>query len=67
VSRRVDWPRLIAAGMGGLRLAPDAFWALSPLELRALLGGGAPIAAPLGREGLAALMAAHPDAAEGGR
>jgi uncharacterized phage protein (TIGR02216 family) len=51
----------MALGMGCLRLAPDAFWAMSPAELRAALGGLGSGAEPLGRGGLEALMAAHPD------
>jgi len=52
------------AGLKGLGLAPDAFWALTPAELRLLLGvSGAQ--APLLSEGLEALMAAYPDKKEG--
>jgi uncharacterized phage protein (TIGR02216 family) len=63
----VDWAALMAAGMGGLRLSPDAFWAMTPRELRAALGLGAPPGGALGRAGLEALMAAHPDDGEGRR
>ncbi|WP_082176353.1 rcc01693 family protein [Pseudaestuariivita atlantica] len=56
---RFDWPALMRAGLGGLRLDPVTFWALTPAELQLLLGGGH--AAPLGRKGLDALMAAYPD------
>lgn len=53
-----DWPALLRAAVRGAGLRPDEFWALTPAELHLLLGGGA---APLGRRGLDALMAAYPD------
>jgi uncharacterized phage protein (TIGR02216 family) len=61
------WAALMRAGMAELRLLPEVFWALTPAELRLLLGDRAD-RAPLLAEGLAALMAAYPDkgAAEGG-
>lgn len=49
---------MLRAGVRGLGLRPDEFWALTPAELHLLLGGGS---APLGRSGLDALMAAYPD------
>jgi uncharacterized phage protein (TIGR02216 family) len=55
---RFDWASLLRAGVRGLGLRPDEFWALTPAELHLLLGGGS---APLGRSGLDALMAAYPD------
>lgn len=52
------------AGLKGLGLAPDAFWQLTPAELRLMLGDtGAQ--APLLSKGLEALMAAYPDKTEG--
>ncbi|MEY8840814.1 rcc01693 family protein [Cribrihabitans sp. XS_ASV171] len=52
------------AGMQGLRLTPAQFWALTPAELRLMLGqaggGGA-----LSRAGLDALLAAWPDEEQG--
>lgn len=49
----------MAHGLGALRLAPAAFWALTPRELACLLPAtGVP--AP-SRAALAQLMAAHPD------
>ncbi|OWU85313.1 hypothetical protein ATO6_09870 [Oceanicola sp. 22II-s10i] len=57
---RFDWPVLMAAGMRGLRLTPEAFWRLTPAELRLMLGDGAG-GAPLRRAGLDALLAAYPD------
>jgi uncharacterized phage protein (TIGR02216 family) len=64
MSRRIDWTTLIGVGVGRLGLAPDAFWAMSPVELRAALGGFRSGAEPLGRDALEALMAAHPDRGE---
>jgi uncharacterized phage protein (TIGR02216 family) len=51
------------AGVQGLGLRPAEFWALTPAELRLMLGeGGA--ARPMGRDGLEALLAAFPDTIE---
>jgi len=56
-----DWPALMRAGMQGLGLRPDQFWALTPAELLLMLGEGhGP--APMGRAGLEALAARFPDA-----
>ena len=60
MTKTLDWPALMRAGMQGLRLTPEAFWALTPAELQMMLGTpGA--SAPLLSEGLDALMAAWPD------
>jgi uncharacterized phage protein (TIGR02216 family) len=56
----LDWPALMKAGMGGLRLTPDQFWRLTPAEL-ALMLGLADVPTPLGRSRLAALVARYPD------
>jgi uncharacterized phage protein (TIGR02216 family) len=58
--KRIDWPGLLRAGLGQLRLAPEAFWRLTPVELVILLGleGAQP---PLTRSRLEALAAAFPD------
>ena len=55
-----DWPVLMRAGMRGLGLSPEAFWALTPAELQLMLGnaGGAQ---PMGRARLDELIAAFPD------
>ncbi len=58
-----DWPALMRAGLSGLRLNPEQFWALTPAELRLMLGEST--AAPLQRGGLEALMAAYPDKPKG--
>ncbi|MCE8554436.1 phage tail assembly chaperone [Ruegeria pomeroyi] len=59
-----DWPALMRAGILGLRLTPEAFWRLTPAELRLMLGQGAGTA-PMGRAGLDALLAAWPDQTQG--
>lgn len=57
------WARAIGFGLGVLRLAPEAFWRMTPRELAhaidAVLG---PQVGSLDRGGLAALMARFPDA-----
>lgn len=60
-----DWPAMMRAGMLGLGLRPAEFWALTPAELRLMLGQGRAGAAPLGRAGLDALLAAYPDTMKG--
>ncbi|RRH77315.1 rcc01693 family protein [Falsigemmobacter faecalis] len=67
---RFDWAGLLRAGLaplsqGGAGLHPQAFWQLTPLELRLMLGRGAGAMA-LTRAGLAALMADYPDTKERG-
>ncbi|MEM6487342.1 MAG: rcc01693 family protein [Pseudomonadota bacterium] len=69
-----DWAALMRLGLGVLRLAPETFWAMTPVELdRALEGAGlAPHGRGLlgiapGRAALEALMARFPDAAAGAR
>ncbi len=57
------WRRIIGFGLGTLRLAPDAFWRMTPRELAAAMEAlHGPALRPLGRDGLAALMARYPDA-----
>lgn len=64
MSGPIDWAGLMRSGMApppsGLGLAPDAFWRLTPVELRIMLGRSQP-GRPLSRAGLAALLAAYPD------
>lgn len=57
---RFDWPGLMRAGLLGLRLRPDAFWALTPAELLLMLGQGSGTA-PLTRARLEELARAFPD------
>lgn len=60
MSAGFDWHALMRAGLQGLRLPPDQFWALTPAELQMMLGEPGR-AAPLLSDGLEALMAAWPD------
>ncbi len=55
-----DWPGLLRAGLRELRLTPEAFWRLTPVELLIMLGieGATP---PLSRASLEALVDAYPD------
>ena len=56
-----DWPALLRAGLQVLRLRPDEFWALTPVELLLMLGiekGGVD---SLSRAGLAELSKKFPD------
>lgn len=61
---RIDWPGLVRAGLGQLRLPPSVFWHLTPVELQIMLGaeGAAPA---LTRARLEQLAAAYPDAGKG--
>jgi uncharacterized phage protein (TIGR02216 family) len=55
-----DWPKLMQAGLCGLRLHPKDFWELTPAELMLMLGseGGS---MPLSRSRLDELLDAYPD------
>ena len=56
----LDWPGLMRAGLQGLGLTPDAFWRLTPMELRIMLGvDNATL--PLTRARLDDLARAFPD------
>lgn len=57
---RINWPRLMAAGLRGLGLRPAEFWALTPAELMLMLGVGGEGPA-LTRDRLEQLIAAFPD------
>lgn len=54
-----DWPGLMRAGLRGLGLEPQAFWRLTPAELRLMLGETAPPS--MGRARLEELAAKWPD------
>lgn len=56
----MDWAGLMRAGLGGLRLQPSEFWALTPIELQMMLGFSGR-EAPMGRGQLDALLHAFPD------
>jgi uncharacterized phage protein (TIGR02216 family) len=58
--KQFDWPGLMRAGLNGLGLTPREFWALTPAELRAMLGLGA-ADAPMARSTLNALLRDFPD------
>lgn len=60
----IDWPGLMRAGLQGLALTPEAFWRLSPVELRIMLGAEN-AAQPLTRLRLEELAAAFPDMRKG--
>ena len=62
--RLIDWAGLMRAGMLGLRLTPDVFWRLSPIELRIMLGAET-ASAPVTRTRLEELATAFPDVAKG--
>ncbi|WP_088348507.1 MULTISPECIES: rcc01693 family protein [Rhodomicrobium] len=58
------WDDAIAAGLGVLRLAPAAFWSMTPRELRLALRGAAGLpgaASPFARADFADLMRRFPD------
>lgn len=55
-----DWPALMQAGMHGLGLRPAEFWALTPAELRLMLGKSSGVV-PLARARLDELLSAYPD------
>ncbi|MFV0244909.1 MAG: rcc01693 family protein [Qingshengfaniella sp.] len=57
----LDWPGLMRAGIGGLRLRPADFWALTPAELALLLGRDLTVPARIDRAGLEALARRFPD------
>ncbi|MFC6586119.1 rcc01693 family protein [Sulfitobacter pacificus] len=63
-AKGLDWPALMQVGLHGLGLAPDIFWALTPVELQVMLGNSAQ-QKPMLSNGLAALMAAYPDKDKG--
>ena len=61
----IDWPGLMRAGLMDLRLTPEVFWRLTPMELKIMLG--ADRASPaLTRSRLEELAAAYPDARKAG-
>lgn len=60
----MDWPGLMQAGLGALRLQPRDFWALTPAELQMMLGKNT-AQMPFGRADLDRLQAAFPDRYEG--
>jgi uncharacterized phage protein (TIGR02216 family) len=61
MSARLDWAGLMRAGLHGLGLRPDEFWALTPVELRLMLGRDSGGAGPMARNRLEELLKAFPD------
>jgi len=64
------WTELMQLGLGALRLPPEVFWAMTPVELqRALEGAGILLAADrsswMERATLERLMARFPDKDKG--
>lgn len=57
---RFDWPVLMRAGLYDLRLKPWEFWALTPAELRLMLGVNLN-AGPMTQKALTDLMKSFPD------
>jgi uncharacterized phage protein (TIGR02216 family) len=53
---------VLHTGLCLLRLSPDTFWAMTPVEFFAAAGGMVPRAAGFSRDGLAEMMARFPDA-----
>jgi uncharacterized phage protein (TIGR02216 family) len=60
VAGGIDWPGLMRVGLHGLGLEPAAFWRLTPVELRIMLGADR-AAPPMTRARLDELAAAFPD------
>ena len=61
---RFPWAELMNLGLGRLRLAPDAFWSMTPRELHAAARGiaGRPASLPPpARRDLQTLMQRYPD------
>lgn len=61
----IDWAELMRLGLGGLRLPPEVFWSMTPVELQCALEGAGLIArageGPMARGAFEALMARFPD------
>ncbi len=55
------WRSVLHIGLCLLRLPPQDFWALTPIELFAMAGGLKPQPPRLDRAGLEALMRVFPD------
>jgi uncharacterized phage protein (TIGR02216 family) len=60
IGRRFPWARMMALGIGALRLAPRDFWASTPREMWAAFPSLAASAAP-SRDDLQDLMNRYPD------
>lgn len=56
-----DWPALMRIGLYNLRLTPQEFWMLTPLEFLIISGLYGRNSAIMGRADLTALCARFPD------
>lgn len=61
---RIAWPQLMRLGLTELRLQPDVFWSLTPVELMLLTGCGVTHSA-LGRQSFLRLAERFPDDPDG--
>jgi uncharacterized phage protein (TIGR02216 family) len=61
---RIAWPQLMRLGLTELRLSPEVFWALTPIELMLLTGQGV-LEPPLTRRSLLELASRFPDRTAG--
>jgi uncharacterized phage protein (TIGR02216 family) len=61
----IDWPGLMRAGLMDLGLSPEAFWRLTPIELKIMLGADRTNPS-LSRARLEELAAAFPDVKKAG-
>jgi uncharacterized phage protein (TIGR02216 family) len=59
--RPFPWKQAIGFGLGVLKLPPEQFWRMTPRELAYAIEAATGRTAPLGREGLTALMKRYPD------
>lgn len=55
------WKQAIGFGLGVLKLPPEQFWRMTPRELAYAIEAATGRTAPLGRDGLTALMKRYPD------
>ncbi|MGU3574762.1 rcc01693 family protein [Brucellaceae bacterium C25G] len=55
------WKEIMQIGLGQLRLAPKDFWAMSLLELHAMIGAHKSVFNGTDRQTLQALMHSYPD------
>lgn len=55
------WDAIMAFGLGRLRLSPDAFWAMTPLEMASAMSTARPSGAAPARTDLEQLMERFPD------
>ena len=58
---QIDWAGLMVLGLHHLRLSPDVFWALTPVELSILVSGQAVPDEAMSRGRLDALLRLYPD------